>query len=170
MSALAAGLDRVLPGDLGARVAADARALRERGASEPLAVAVAAAGPLHSACWIVDAADRTGRGAVETGRLFFRVGRRLGLDWLRDRAQRFAPAGLWRRRASAAIVDDLHARQAALTVRAAAADGGLDGWAAENRALLDRHARLLEDLRAQPECDLAMLSVAARRLREFAPE
>ena len=170
VSALAAGLDRVLPGDLGARVAADARSLRERGASEPLAVAVAAAGPLHSACWIVDAADRTGRGAVETGRLFFRVGRRLGLDWLRDRAQRFAPAGLWRRRAAAAIVDDLHARQAALTVRAAAADGGLDGWAAENRALLDRHARLLEDLRAQPECDLAMLSVAARRLREFAPE
>ena len=164
---LTAGLKDVLPGDLRARLAEKTAESMEKGMPPELARAVAASDPLHSACSIVDAATRTGAGVVEAGKSFFRVGRRLGLDWLRERAREIAAASHWQRQAAAAIADDLYGRQTSLTVRAIRAGGTLDDWIDENPDAAARGARLLEELRAQPEVDLAMLALAERRIRDL---
>ena len=165
--ALIAGLESILPGDMRAEVAARAAALIERGAPAPQARMAAAAGPLCSACCIVEAAERAGAPVLKTGGAFFDVGQRLGLDWLRNRARGLAPAGLWQRQAASAIVEDLYDRQTELTARIIESAGGAEGWAVENAAALAGHARLLDDLRAQPRFDLAMLAAASRRVRDL---
>ena len=165
--ALLAGLDSILPEDERAAVAARKAALAEKGVPEALARMAAAAGPLCSACCIVEAAERAGAPVLETGRAFFGVGRRLGLDWLRDRARGLASAGLWQRQAAAAIVDDLYDRQTELTAHIVERAGAAEDWAAERAEAVARHAHLLDDLRAQPRFDLAMLAVASRRVRDL---
>ena len=167
VAALGGGLDGILPDDLRAAMADRAAALTEKGVPGPLAGAVAAADPLYSACGIVEAANRTGAGVLETGRLFFDIGRRLGIDWLRDRARRMATASYWERQAASAIADDLYGQQAALTVRAIGSGGSVEDWIAENRAIVSRNARLLDDLRGQPAFDLSMLTFANRQMRDL---
>ena len=164
---LTAGLADVLPDDLLEGLAAKTESLAAKGLPPPLARAVAACGPLRSACGIVDAATQTGAGVVETGASFFLVGRRLGLDWLRERAREIAAVSHWQREAAAAVADDLDRRQTALTVRAIRSAGAAEDWVGENPDAPARAARLLEELRAQPEVDLAMLTLAERRIRDL---
>ena len=48
-------------------------------------------------------------------------------------------------------------------------DGGaLDGWSSQRRVSIDRTLRIVGELRAAPDPDLAMLTVAARELRALA--
>lgn len=160
-------LGEVLPDDLREGLAAKTESLAAKGLPLPLARAVAACDPLHSACSIVDAATRTGAGVVEAGVSFFLIGRRLGLDWLRERAGEIADGSHWRREAAAAVADDLYRRQTSLTVRAIRSGAPVEDWMGGNPDAPARAARLLEELRAQPEVDLAMLALAERRLRDL---
>ena len=164
---LTSRLGEVLPDDLREGLAAKTESLSAKGLPPPLARAVAACDPLHSACSIVDAATRTGAGVVEAGASFFLIGRRLGLDWLRERAGEIADGSHWRREAAAAVADDLYRRQTSLTVRAIRSGAPVEDWMGGNLDAPARAARLLEELRAQPEVDLAMLALAERRLRDL---
>ncbi len=164
---LTAELERILPADIRAETAAKAEALAEKGAPAALARMVAAAGPLCAACSIVEAAARTGTGVLETGGVFFDAGRRLGLDWLRDQARRIVSTSHWQGQAASAIADELYDQQMALTVQVIGGAGTVAAWAAANPASMARNARLLDDLRGQPGFDLAMLTVASRRMRDL---
>ena len=72
--------------------------------------------------------------------------------------------------ALAAIVDDLHGHQFALTRAilasgAGASDAAVDAWATKRGAAVAQTAKLIDDFKLAGTPDLAMLAVANRQLR-----
>ncbi|XHO84271.1 NAD-glutamate dehydrogenase [Azospirillum sp. A29] len=169
VEALIGALDTVLDGEEAARLAARARIHTAQGVPEELARRVAALPVLASAPDLVRVAERTGRDVPAVAAVYFRLGRRLGLEWLRDKADGAKADNHWQKQAIAAIVDDLFAHQTELTVRVldGTADGGtaVEGWIAQRKPVVERVEHLLSELRGQVDLDLAMLTVANRQLR-----
>jgi glutamate dehydrogenase len=171
IAALVGVLGEVLPPDRVGLVAEAKAALEAHGVPGAVAETIASVEPLFSACNIVDAANRCGLEVRDAARLYFLLGRRLGLEWLRARARQLASTSHWQHQAVSALVDDLYGQQMALTMRVVNGAGtdaeAVERWAGENKVLLARNARLLADLRAQPGFDLAMLAVANRQMRDL---
>ncbi|MCW5749415.1 MAG: NAD-glutamate dehydrogenase, partial [Alphaproteobacteria bacterium] len=117
---------------------------------------------------------------VDAARLYFELGARLGVDWLRAAADRLPRETHWQMMAGNAVVDDLANVQRGLAAStlagapAGAAAGAIDvghlidAWSAPRREALERVERVIVDLRSQPTHDLAMLTVAANELRGLA--
>jgi glutamate dehydrogenase len=171
VEALTAGLDAVLDAEEEARLAARAAVYTAQGVPEELARRIAALPVLASAPDLVRIAERTGREVAGVAAVYFLLGRRFGLEWLRDKASGAKSDNHWQKQAVAAIVDDLFAHQKELTVRVLDATGGLpaeapvDSWIALRRSVVERVEQLVSELRTQANVDLAMLAVANRQLR-----
>jgi glutamate dehydrogenase len=166
-------LDTLLSERDAAAVAARTGELAADGVPEALARQVASLEVLSSACDIVRIA-RTGRmPVVEAGRVYFGVGARFGIDWLRAAAAALAGDSHWQKLAIRAVVEELFSHQSELTVRVLkasgrakpAGDGVIDGWIAARQAAVTRTEELLGELRSAGGVDLAMLAVANRQLR-----
>jgi glutamate dehydrogenase len=154
-------------------VAERQRKLTEGGVPVELAHQVALLDALFSACDIIRLAQGDGLEIDEVARIYFMVGGRYGIDWLRGTAERLPVDGHWTRLAVGAIVDDLYGHQFRLTqnviettgTASGAADGVIEAWESARKPMVDRAARLVDDLRAAGMVDLAMLAVANRELR-----
>ncbi|MBW7852394.1 MAG: NAD-glutamate dehydrogenase [Rhodospirillales bacterium] len=178
VAALRDGLDRVVPPDTAAIVTAHAAEMQAQGVPEDLARRVARTIVLAAANDIARIGARTGLAVEPAAKLYFDVGARFGLGWLRTAADRVGVAagnGHWLKMAVGAVIDDLHALQRELTIRIAQADGGADdaqtaiaGWIEANRPAVERTDQLLAELRAVGTADLAILTVANRQLRSLA--
>ncbi|MFQ5783478.1 MAG: NAD-glutamate dehydrogenase [Alphaproteobacteria bacterium] len=146
------------------------------GVPADLARRVAGVDVVASALDIVQAALRRKLAVGDVGRVYFQVGERLGLDWLRASADAFSAKSHWQRQAVAAIVDDLYGQQRALTTAVlenntkGSVDGAFDKWLAANESAVTRNARLLDDLHKADTLDLAMLTVANRQVRVLAAD
>ncbi len=168
---LLGGLDAFLDAEEAERLAARAAAYAGQGVPDGLARRVAALPVLAAAPDLVRIARRTNRDVAAVAAVYFMLGRRFGLEWLRGKATAAKADNHWQKQAVAALLDDLFAHQTALTVRVLEAADGLpaeapvDGWIARHRAVVDRVEQLLSELRTQPHIDLAMLAVANRQLR-----
>jgi glutamate dehydrogenase len=168
---LAAALPGLLPEGDREGLLAEAARRRAQGVPEDLALRVAALPALASAPEIGRIAARLGLPATEAAAVHFALGRRFGLDWLRERARGLKADNHWQRQAVSAIVDDLFALQGSLTTRVlesaggAGGDAAIDAWAASRPGPLERVRQLLAELRAAGQVDLAMLGVATRQLR-----
>ena len=163
-----------------ARAVLDARAavLMQHGVPEPLARRIAALNVMAAGFDLIRVADHCRLGLRQVAPVYFQLGRRLGLAWLRDSAMRMPSASHWQKQAVAAIVDDLYALQSDLTVRvleAAQACGGgeepldphavIEAWFERRRQPIERIDQLIAELRALDTVDLSMVAVANRRLR-----
>ena len=169
-------LESVLGDDSRKALTRAARRLVGQGVPAKVAQRVASLGVLASALDIVQAAKRCKLGVVDVGRIYFMIGARLGLDWLRASAGA-GDAGTetyWQRQALSAVVDDLYAQQRALATAVievggdGQADDAVEAWIAANRAAVDRNDRMIADLRKAGGVDLAMLTVAGRHIRALA--
>ncbi|CAA7621849.1 NAD-glutamate dehydrogenase [Magnetospirillum sp. UT-4] len=169
IAALEAALPAILPPDQAEAVAARAADYRGRGVPDELARQVADLIVLASAPEIIRIAAGNGLGVEQAGALYYAVGARFGLGWLRATAQGLAIQGHWQKLAAAAAIEDLHAHQRDFAAAAAASAlppaEALAAWAAGRRAEIERADALLAELRAAPQIDLAMLAVANRALR-----
>jgi glutamate dehydrogenase len=172
---LEAGLDRLL--DEEGRAALDARTAGfvEAGVPEDLARRVASLIVVVSGLDLIRIGDLSGFPVDEVGAVYFGVGRRFGIAWLREGALRLPASSHWQKQAAMSIVDDLYALQSELTVRVldacretGTAAPGLDAWIDTRRGEVDRIDQLLADLRTAEHLDLSMLAVANRRLRGLA--
>jgi glutamate dehydrogenase len=170
---LAGGLDGLLgANDLQLRAGRVADFVRA-GVPPGLAERVARLPWLPALCDIVSIAHAVATPAAQVGQTYFRIGARFGFDWLRSAAGRISTDKTWNKLAVSAIVDDLYGQQAELTSRvlqAAQAAGGaaesaLEAWIEARRPVVARAEQLLAELRATPEPDLAMLTVASRALK-----
>jgi glutamate dehydrogenase len=156
-----------------AALSARAAALVERGAPKDLAARVARLDILVCACDIVRLASGDDMAVEDVGRIYFSVGDRFGIDWLREAADGLGADGHWDQLAITAIVDDLYAHQFDLTRKILEAAGGateavegvIEAWVDTRQAMIERTQQLLDDLKAAPTIDLAMLAVANRQLR-----
>jgi glutamate dehydrogenase len=121
----------------------------------------------------IDLAARTGRSLLQVAELWFVLGRRLDLGWLREQITALPRDDHWRALARSAARDDLLRSQADLVevvldrVTGTAVNGTVDRWLTEQEAATQRYRRVISDVRAGGHPDLAQLSVALRELRNL---
>ncbi|HLI10246.1 MAG TPA: NAD-glutamate dehydrogenase [Alphaproteobacteria bacterium] len=167
-------LDALLSEEDRATVDQRARGYGEKGVPDELARRVASLDFLVSGCDIVRVSRASGRKAEDVARVYFALGARFGIDWLRSAAERLPTDGHWQKLAAAAIIDDLYAHQSELVTRVLAAagngssaEGWVGAWAAARSAAVARAESVIADIRNAGQPDLAMLAVANRRLRSM---
>ena len=174
IAALWSHIDEILsPED---RAAFDKRVANytDKGAPSELARPVAGLDFLVSGCDIVRVAQTSGRKSEDVGRIYFAIGARFGIDWLRTTAERLSVEGHWQKLAVAAIVDDLYAHQSELVTRVLDAavgtgvsNGAIDAWIKARAPLVQRAQGMIADIKSAGQPDLAMLAVANRQLRSM---
>ena len=126
---------------------------------------------LASAADILRISTRQGIGIDVAGRLYFAVGARFSLGWLRASAEKLSGRGHWLKLAAAAAIEDLYGHQRDITIAVAAgqagrpADQALAAWAEGNAAAIERAEALLAELKAASHVDLPMIMVASRQLK-----
>jgi glutamate dehydrogenase len=161
--------------DAGERARIDAAVARYAGQGVPqdLAVRVVTFDTLYASLDIAEVAANV-KGPVEpVAAVYFDVGNKLGLSWMREKIGALPGDKHWQLLARGAMQDDLSGLQRALTGTVVAGAGGnaispaklVAAWQDGNRRALERAEHLLAELRAVPSPDAAMLSVALRELR-----
>jgi len=174
ISELAASIDTLLPrADLDTFRKRQKR-LDKEGVPEELSRSVAALDVLAAALDIATIAREQGRPVADVGRVYFLLGARFSLDWLRHAARELPAETPWQREAAAKLTEELLARQSALAAQVLATTeegvGGkaaIDAWVASRPRLVERTRELLADVRGAGTPDLAMLSVASHQLGQL---
>jgi len=174
ITALEQACPDILPEDAQNAITARAQDYVAQGAPAALADKVGRMIVLASAADIVQLSEIHGLNVAEVGRLYFLVGHRFGLGWLRSAAQRLVGGSHWQKLAINAATEDLHAHQRAFTHSvlrlspALASDQAMTAWAETHGADIARADTLIAELRAAPGLDLSMLVVANRQLKSLA--
>jgi glutamate dehydrogenase len=157
----------------GALNAMKARAERfnKDGVPEDLALRVARLDLLAAGLDIVRLARTTNRSMAQVGGVYFNVGRRFHVDWLRTATTGVNLDSHWDRLALAAIIEDLYGHQRDLAAnvlqQANGADPDVEAWIAGRPQTVQRVESLIADLRQLGGLDLAKLAVANRELRSL---
>ncbi|MBM3572532.1 MAG: NAD-glutamate dehydrogenase, partial [Alphaproteobacteria bacterium] len=150
---------------------ARAQGLVKEGVPADLARRIASLDVLVAACDIVRIGRATNFPLLDIARVYFQIGARFGLDWLRQAASRIGAETRWERLAVGAIMDDLFGHQVQLTQRVLdQANGTLDAaaidkWATQRTGSVERTTQLVSDLKGADAIELAMLAVANGQLR-----
>ncbi len=123
---------------------------------------------------IVRVAELGGVSLTSAGRLYFRVGRKFGFEWLRGATQTLPSRRAWDRQAVAALRDELFATQRDFTLAIlretpsdADAPAQVKAWSEARKGALARWEQLLAELRGTSNLDFAMVTVAARQLKSM---
>ncbi|CAA7613489.1 NAD-specific glutamate dehydrogenase [Candidatus Terasakiella magnetica] len=171
VAALEASVPTILPPDAANAVQARIEVFIDQGVPEKLAQRVGNLIVLASAADILRIATRQNLSIEEAGRLYFTIGTRFSLGWLRASAEKLSGRGHWLKLAAAAAIEDLYGHQRDITLAVAAAYPGKDpetairAWTDSNRAAVERAESLLAELKATSHVDLPMIMVAGRHLR-----
>lgn len=168
------------------QLAAAAKRFADQGVPPDLAYAIASLDVLASACDVVRLAAASEQPVGTVAAVYFGVGSRFALDWLREKAGEVTADTHWQKLAVDALIDDFFLHQSVLAqdVLAQAAeagkaaegrkrpapagsgpDGAIAAWTAARRDSVDRTDRLLADIRGTDQVDLAMLAVANGQMR-----
>ena len=113
---------------------------------------------------------------AQAAEVYFYIGNHFALDWLRERASKLEADSHWQKLAVSAVVDDLYnhqitlARDVLITNKAKNEDQptaakSVKVWLDGRGDAAERVTRLLSDLRAGEDVDLAMLAVANGQFR-----
>jgi len=140
---------------------------------EALALRIASLDGLHGALDLVEVAAATGVSVSYAGRVYFDLGQRIGLAWLKQQVEALLTDGRWHAVARGALLDNLYALQRKLTADALATAGKepaarVDSWLLANRAEVEYLRALILDVRTGPAPDFATLSVALQSVRRLA--
>jgi glutamate dehydrogenase len=167
----AAALAEALPGMLGASELEVGRkktaALSEVAVPPELAQRVSQLEALVPTLELVEIAAATELDVVTAAEVYFALGARLELHWLRERIVDLPRETRWEAMARAALRDDVYSEQAGLTAEVLRAGAGVEQWLSANAAAVERSLQVLADIRAGGTLDLARLSVAVREMRNL---
>jgi glutamate dehydrogenase len=150
--------------------------LEEAGVPGELARRVAAMPALLSVFDIVEDAAACDTDQDTASCVYFGIGERLSLDWLRDRVLELPRSDRWRALARSALRDDLYELHRMLTREILRAVGGRDAleaieaWLARNEDSVARARGVLADVRASEIYDTTTLAVVVRELKNLASE
>jgi glutamate dehydrogenase len=107
-------------------------------------------------------------------RVYFRLGSRLELNWLRDRIIDLPRANRWQALARASLRDELYGLHRAITQEVlqvaggdSDADGAIDAWHQRNEQVVERALGMIGDVRASRTYDTTTLPVALREVRNL---
>jgi glutamate dehydrogenase len=168
---LAASIPEVLQGLDRERFAERRADLEAGGVPAELAHRVASMQALLSVFDIVVDAGTTGSDQAVVSAVYFEIGARLGLDWLRDRILELPRTNRWQSLARAALRDDqyrLHrslTREILLSAAEYGADDPVEDWLQRNAPEVERVDAVLADVKSSREYDTTTLPVVLRELR-----
>ncbi|MDH5536305.1 MAG: NAD-glutamate dehydrogenase, partial [Betaproteobacteria bacterium] len=175
VEALRKALPELLEGKARAPFEERAASYVSGGIPESLARSVVACETLFAALDIVDISTASERTVATVAGVYFGLAAALDLPWMREGIGLLAADGHWQTLSKQAMRDDLTALQRSLASQVLACGGADDApaklisaWQSGKAAPLERAMRLLNELRAVPAPDQAMLSVALRELRNLA--
>jgi glutamate dehydrogenase len=144
------------------------------GLPPPLATHIASLEALNAALDIVEIAASHRVSVVETARVYFEVGTRIGFDWLRARIEKLAVDGPWQAIARTGLRDAALRVHRRLTERVLArrdrgsAQARVNAWVATAGKDLAHWQRTLADMRAAGAGDFATLTVGVEAVRKLA--
>ena len=161
-----------------AGIEAQTRRLVELKVPKALARKVASLQVLAAGGDVIQIARESSVPVLDTGRVYFDLGSRLGIDWLRNTARAVEPTSDWERLAIESIIDDSYSHQSGLTnhvldvagggkLGSKAAEGVISTWIESRNGAVQRTVQLLDTLRESETVDLAMLTVANGQLRSL---
>ncbi len=171
---LAAGLSRSLAAENRLRLKRRTKELVSHGVPPDLAGEVAGFIPLSSALDIIEVAKTAERDVSLVASVYFALGARLELIWLRDQVSRLTTDNQWHLLAKSSLRTDFHNEQRSLSAAVLRATSGsraksmVEAWIQEHRSAFDRYARVVAELRSAAGVDFAMLSVALSELQTLA--
>ncbi len=173
ISTLSGNLSDLLDERERGRLAHRAEGYVERGAPKALAARLAALPMAVPLLDIVRLASDSDASAADVGRVYFTLGERFSLDWLREAAEAIEAGDYWEDLALRAMVDDLYSHQYELTDRILETAGGqvagaeavIDTWMGARAAAVERTARMIDEMQSTGAADLAKLAVASRQIR-----
>jgi glutamate dehydrogenase len=166
-AALAKALPRLLgPADV-EPLMLQAEELEQAGVPPGLAQRVTALATLFSTFDIVEVADESGLDVEQVATVYFRLGDRLDLHWLRDRIVGLPRDDRWGALARAALRDDLYSLHRSLTAEVLRQpDHDADAWVDSNPAS-ERCMQTLAEIRVGHVFDTTTLPVAVREVRNL---
>ncbi len=170
--------DVLLDGDREAVENSSQRLIDER-VPRDLAERAATLGPMFAALDITDVANSTRESLEATAAVYFTLGDRLKMHWLRRHIEALPRDNRWRTLARSALRDDIFNQQAALTAEVLKdtpqdepAAERIEAWTKANEGPVHRTLQVLADINSSGTFDLSTLSVALREIRNLvtAPE
>jgi glutamate dehydrogenase len=158
-----------------ARLESHRARLVEQHLPEDLASRIASLDVLHSALDLVEVAKIAGLDVGFAARVYFNLGERIGLTWIRDQIDTLAAEGQWQAVARGTLSDNLYELQRRLTASILAGNGGtaerrVDRWLGGHATGVDSLKRIVVDLRTGAAADFATLSVALQAVRRLAQD
>jgi glutamate dehydrogenase len=141
--------------------------LKEKGVSDKLAEKIANLDLMSSAFDIISVAHKTKLPVTTVGKIYFALGARLKLGWLRLNAGRISTGSHWERLAVQSVVGDLYDEQRRLAMSVIEQSGHVDAWATANEGDLSRFDRFMDDLQTGDVADIPKLMVALRHVRSL---
>ncbi|HVC28576.1 MAG TPA: hypothetical protein VNF48_03420, partial [Gammaproteobacteria bacterium] len=145
------------------------------GVPESIAHLIAAVPTLYPAFDLVDVARKTKLPVDVVARIYFHIGRELGLDWLRGQIETLSVDGHWQAEARATLRENLYLQQRLLTTQALKkitdernAMEHLNAWFDEYTTRIQHTQRILGDMKNANIADFPSLSVAMQEVRKLA--
>ncbi|WP_135080737.1 NAD-glutamate dehydrogenase [Terasakiella sp. SH-1] len=167
-------LEEVLPENVLKGHLEQAQTFIDNGVPEQLAKSVAGKVVLVSGCDIVGIAHSRKMDVVDVSKIYFAVGARFDLGWMRATGEQLGLKNHWQKLAVGALIEDLYTYQSTLTYAAideckSGCDPivGLDQWIEKNQTVVDQTDQMLAEMKTTPGVDFAMLTVAAKQLRDM---
>jgi glutamate dehydrogenase len=143
----------------------------EGGVPRALARRTALLPHLFSALEVVEIAARRRANVQRVAAVFFGLGERLELNWLRRQVESLKVGGQWHAMSRANLRDELFAHHNAIVEHVLQAHGRkkdpVGAWTLERDAEVDRLSRMLAAMKKQAEMDYATLAVAVRALGQL---
>ncbi|MBV8496288.1 MAG: NAD-glutamate dehydrogenase, partial [Gammaproteobacteria bacterium] len=146
----------------------------EAGLPPPLAARIAALEALNAALDIVEIAAAHRVSVPESARIYFEVGTRTGVDWLRARIEKLTVEGPWQAIARTGLRDAALRVHRRLTERVLArrergsAQARVNAWAESAGKDLAHWEHMLADMRTADAGDFATLTVGIESVRKLA--
>jgi glutamate dehydrogenase len=146
----------------------------EAGVPADLAARIAGLAAHNAALDIVEIATTHKVGVAEAARVYFEIGARVGLDWLRDQVEQLSVEGPWQATARTGLRDAamrIHRRLAERVLSRTdqgAAHARVTTWLEAGGDELAHWQRTLAEMRASGAADFASLSVGVESVRKLA--
>ena len=136
---------------------------------------IASADPLASALDIAEIASHSDFNIKIIAKLYFEVGTRFNLKWLRSRAGAIKVESYWQKLSLKTLMEDLYNYQMRLAKQivdfsclnrdSCPSEMALDFWIKNHDFMVQRYDAFIAELKEQPNPDLSMFVVALNRVR-----
>ena len=171
---MAGSLEQILPPEQTEVWLADAQKMIDVGVPESLAKRIAAADLMYISLGVVAVAQSLKRDSLAVANGYFRVGESLGLELFSRQVNSLKVMTHWQAMARESFRDDLEWQQRRITqglfiqmTETDQLETTVDRWLEDNKILVDRWLRMMNEIRAVSEPEFSMYSVAIRELLDL---